>query len=67
MNQNYTFAGTAIAVLIIGIMAMAALLFSGCVLNNENIIQYGSDDSLKETAAAEGTVQATIEGPLKQL
>jgi hypothetical protein len=67
MKDEYKFAGVALTALIIAIVAVTFLMLSGCIIRNENIIQYGSSDSLDQKEQAEGSLQATVEGPLKPL
>lgn len=67
MESKETWAlGTVITiVVVVGILALASLLFTGCVLNNECIIQYGPDDSMQQEQVQEqeGSLEATLNPP----
>lgn len=69
MNENQSFAGAAIAVLILGLVGIVMLLFSGCVINNENIIQLGEGDTMQQEEMQEqsGSLEATLTTPIGKL
>jgi multisubunit Na+/H+ antiporter MnhC subunit len=67
MKEGTTIAAIILTAFIVGIASITVMLFSGCVLNNENIIQYGSDDSTRQEQEAQGSLEAAIETPLQKL
>jgi len=70
-KENGSMIAITTIVILIVIVAFISLFMTGCVLNNENIIQYGQDDTMQQeqeqSQKQEGSLEATLNPPQVKL